>query len=114
MRALAAAILLATSITAQAELHEKTIKIVCGSAEDFSLTVKKYKETAVLYAASKQDLQQITYGIYTNFVTGSSSWVAHVGETDEYCMIGTGDQIYIPDSSPLKDALPVGTRIIYK
>lgn len=113
MKALLAATLLATCVTAQAELHERTMKVMCGTAEDFNVTVQKYEETAVVYAASAADSSQITYGLYANFKSGTTSWVAHVGQTDEYCMIGIGDQIYTPNSSPLKDT-PIGTRTIYK
>lgn len=113
MRTIAAAILLATCVTAQAELHEKNIKVMCGSAEELNLTVEKYAESAILYAAAKADPQQITYGVYVNFKSGTSSWIAHLGPTDEYCMIGMGDQIHIPKSSPLIDA-PIGTKTNYK
>ncbi len=86
---------------------------MCGTAEEFNITVGRYEETALIYANTKEDPQQINYGVFVNFKTGTSSWIAHIAPSDEYCMIGMGDRLYIPKLSPLKD-LPIGTKTNFK
>lgn len=113
MKAIIAACLLSVCTISQAELHEKTVKVMCGTAEEFNITIGKFEEAAVLYANMKDDPQQISYGVFVNFKTGTSSWVAHLMQSDEYCMVGIGDRFYIPKSSPLKDT-PIGTKTKFK
>ena len=111
MNKLLAAILLATSISASAELHERTVKVTCGSANDFIMTLEKYQERPVLFSMTKG--QPVSYSLWANLEKGTTSWLTHLIGTDEYCMMGVGDEIQIPENSILKDS-PIGTRVKYK
>jgi hypothetical protein len=111
MKTLMAAILLATSLAAQAEITEKTVRMICGSKEDFLGTTTKYKEVPILGAVNP-DVQAI-YSLWANLATGTTSWAVQYPKTGEWCMIGVGMDIIIPDGSPLTDA-PIGTRTSYQ
>jgi len=113
MKNLLAAILLATlTSAATAEPRSRQIRFMCGSFEDVEATMKKYGETMVLATQAPNELTVNL--LYVNFETRTSSWFIHDLQTDEYCMMGVGKEIYIPDDSPLKDNTITGTRIIYK
>ena len=108
MKTFMAAILLATSFAAHAELHERTVKVVCGSQEEFLMTAKKYEEVPYI-AGVNQDQRTIT-SLWGNMQTGTTSWIMHLSDTDEWCMIGVGSKIIIPESSPFQN-VPVGKSI---
>jgi hypothetical protein len=113
MKNLLAAILLATIATAAiAEPKSRQIRFMCGSFEDVEVTIEKYGEKLVM--ATQSPNEKTVNLVYANFETQTTSWFIHDLQTDEYCMLGVGDKIYIPDQSPLKQSSGIGTRIIYK
>lgn len=113
MKNLLAAILLATlAITAGAEPVTRQMRLVCGSLEDVQATMEKYGETLVM-ATQAPDKQSVNM-VYVNFQTQTSSWFRYDLRADEYCMTGVGESIYIPDDSPLKQEIGLGTKVIYK
>jgi hypothetical protein len=113
MKTLLAAILLATTaVAATAEPRSKQVKFVCASFEDLEATIERYGEKMVI---ATQAPNELTVNIlYVNLETQTSSWILHDLRTDEYCMVGVGKAIHIPDDSPLKQDSVKGTRIIYK
>lgn len=113
MKTLLAAILLATTaLAATAEPRSRKIQAMCGSFEDVQLTMEKYGEKMVM--ATQAPNEKTVNLVYANFETQTTSWFIHDLETDEYCMVGVGDKIYIPDTSPLNKGTGIGTKIIYK
>lgn len=113
MKTIIAAILLATTaLAATAEPRSRQLQVMCGSFEDVQLTMEKYGEKLVM--ATQAPNEQTVNLVYANFETETTSWFVHDLNTDEYCMMGIGKRIYIPDSSPLKQGIGVGTRIQYK
>ena len=108
-----AAILLATlASAADAEPSPRKIQLMCGSYEDVEITMEKYGEKLVM--ATQAPNEQTVNLVYANFETETTSWFIHDLNTDEYCMVGVGKRIHIPDTSPLKQNIGIGTRIIYK
>lgn len=113
MNKLLAAILLATVASAvTAEPRSRQIRVMCGSLEDVEATMNKYGEKMVL--ATQAPNEQTVNLLYVNFETQTSSWFIHDLQTDEYCMIGVGKAVYIPDESPLQKGTGIGTRTSYK
>ncbi len=113
MKTLLAAILLATTaLAANADPRSRQVKFMCGSLEDLQVTMERYGEKMVL--ATQAPNEQTVNLLYVNFETQTSSWFIHDLQTDEYCMVGVGKAIYIPDDSPIKQGTGIGTRIIYK
>lgn len=108
MNKLLAAILLVTSFATYAEPRSRQVKFMCGSHEELKMTVEQYKEDLVLVSLSPDE--SIENYLYVNFQTSTTSWIIHDRKTDDFCMMGVGDKLYIPDDSPLKDA-PIGERI---
>ena len=112
MKTLLAAILLATvTLAANAEPRSRQVKAMCGSFEDVEATMEKYGEKLVIATQAPNELTVNL--LYVNFETHTSSWFIHDLQTDEYCMIGEGKEIYTPKESPLNN-LSIGTRVIYK
>ncbi len=108
-----AAILLATlALAATAEPRPRQIRMMCGSQEDMEVTMEKYGEKLVL--ATQAPNEQTVNMLYANFETQTTSWFIHDLNTDEYCMMGVGKAIYIPDDSALNKGTAIGVRIIYK
>lgn len=108
-----AAILLATlASAANAEPRERKIQLMCGSYEDVEATMEKYGEKLVM--ATQSPNEQTVNLLYANFETETTSWFIHDLNTDEYCMVGVGKRIYIPDESALKKGIGIGVRIDYK
>ena len=113
MKTIIAAILLATTaFAATAEPRSRQLQVMCGSFEDVQLTMEKYGEKLVM--ATQAPNEQTVNLVYANFETETTSWFVHDLNSDEYCMVGVGKRIYIPDTSPLKQGIGVGTRIQYK
>lgn len=113
MKNLLAAILLATiALAATAEPRSRKIQAMCGSYEDVEATMEKYGEKLVM--ATQAPNEQTVNLVYANFETQTTSWFIHDLQTDDYCMMGIGKAIHIPDDSPLKLGTGTGTRIIYK
>ncbi len=106
-----AAILLATMTVVNAEPRSRQIKFMCGSFEDVEVTMEKYGEKLVLATQSPNELTVNL--LYVNFETHTSSWFIHDLQTDEYCMMGVGKDIYTPKESPLNN-LSIGTKVNYK
>jgi hypothetical protein len=100
-----------TSIAA-AEPRSRKIQSMCGSFEDVQLTMEKYGEKLVI--ATQSPNEKTVNLLYANFETQTTSWFIHDLQTDEYCMLGVGDKIYIPDTSPLNTGTGIGKKIIYK
>jgi hypothetical protein len=113
MKNLLAAILLATIATAAiAEPRSRKIQVMCGSFEEVEITTEKYGEKLIL--ATQSPGEQTVNLVYVNFDTQTTSWFIHDLQTDDYCMMGVGDKIFIPDNSPLDKKITFGTKIIYK
>lgn len=113
MKNLLAAILLATTaLAAAAEPRTRQIQAMCGSFEDVEATMEKYGETLIM--ATQAPNEQTVNLVYANFETETTSWFIHDLRTDEYCMMGVGKKIYIPDESPLKKNIGLGIRTLYK
>ena len=110
MKKLVAAILLANVITAQA-VTNRDMKVVCGSQEEMAATLEVYQEIPYILGVSKES--GVVISLWVNMKTGTTSWVSKLVATNEYCMIGVGTEIVIPEGSPLQE-VPVGTRVIYK
>jgi hypothetical protein len=111
MKIFMAATLLALALTAQAEPRSRQVKAMCGSFEDVEATMEKYGEKMVIATQAPNELTVNL--LYVNFETHTSSWFIHDLQTDEYCMIGVGKEIYTPKESPLNN-LSIGTRVTYK
>ena len=112
MNKILAAILLAIlSTSVNAEPRARQIRFMCGSLEDLQMTMEKYGEKMVV--ATQAPNQKTINLLYINFETQTSSWFVHDLETDEYCMMGVGDKIYIPQESPLNKSTGIGTKINY-
>jgi hypothetical protein len=111
MNKLLVTILLITATSVYAEATQRTVRVICASKEEVKATVEKYGEEPV-YVAINKEAGQVT-SLWTNFKTGTSSWVTQVLATGEWCMIAVGTEQFIPEDSPLKDT-PVGTRTKYK
>ena len=108
-----AAILLATlASAATAQPRSRQIQMMCGSFEDVEKTMNQYGEKMIM--ATQAPNEQTVNLVYANFETETTSWFVHDLNTDEYCMVGVGKRIYIPDNSPLKKGTGIGTRIQYK
>ena len=113
MKNLLAAILLATiASAANAEPRSRQIRFMCGSFEDVQMTMEKYGEKLVI--ATQAPNEETVNLLYANFETQTTSWFVHDLSTDEYCMMGVGKAIHIPDQSPLQKGTGIGTRINYK
>ena len=113
MNKLLAAILLATIVSAvNAEPRSRQIRFMCGSFEDVEMTMQKYGEKLVM--ATQAPNEETVNLLYANFETQTTSWFIHDLRTDEYCMMGVGKAIYIPEESPLKKGTGIGTKIDYK
>jgi len=107
-----AAILLATIATAAtAESRSRQIRMMCGSFEDAEITAQRYGEKLIM--ATQSPNEQTVNLVYVNFETQTTSWFVHDLQTDEYCMMGVGNKLYIPDDSPLKET-GIGVKTIYK
>jgi hypothetical protein len=113
MKTILAAILLATTaLAATAEPNSRRLQVMCGSFEDVELTMEKYGEKLIM--ATQAPNEQTVNLVYANFETETTSWFIHDLNTDEYCMVGVGKRIYIPDSSPLKQGTGLGVKTIFK
>ena len=110
MKKIAAAILLATTVTSQA-VTNKDMKVVCGTQDEMAATLEAYQEVPYILGVSKES--GVVLSLWVNMKTGTSSWVSKIVATNEYCMIGVGSEVVIPEDSPLQE-IPVGTRIIFK
>jgi hypothetical protein len=80
---------------------------MCGSYEELKMTVEKYGENLIMVSLSPD--QRVENYLYVNFQTSTSSWIIHDRNTDDFCMMGVGELLYIPDDSPLKNA-PIGEK----
>jgi hypothetical protein len=109
---LAAILLVTTALVATAEPRSRQIRFMCGTFEDVEITMEKYGEKLVM--ATQSPNEQTVNLVYANFETQTTSWFIHDLQTDEYCMLGVGKAIYIPNDSPIKQGTGIGTRIIYK
>jgi hypothetical protein len=113
MKTLIAAILLATTaLAAIAEPRTRQVRFVCASFEELEITMEKYGEKMVI--ATQSPNERTVNILYANFETQTTSWILHELETDEYCMVGIGKAIHIPEGSPIKEETELGTKIIYK
>lgn len=112
MKTLLAAILLATTaLAANAEPRSRQIRFMCGSLEDVQMTMERYGEHLVIGSIAPN--KKTANLLFVNFETKTTSWFIHDIQTDEYCMMGVGDDLIIPDDSPLNEA-PIGTKTIFR
>ena len=108
-----AAILLATlASAATAQPRPRQVRLMCGSFEDVEKTMDQYGEKLVM--ATQAPNEQTVNLVYANFETETTSWFVHDLNTDEYCMMGVGKRIYIPDDSVLKKGIGIGLRTANK
>jgi hypothetical protein len=108
-----AAILLATlALAATAQPRSRQIQLMCGSFEDVEKTMNQYGEKMIM--ATQAPNEQTVNLVYANFETETTSWFVHDLQTDEYCIVGVGKRIYIPDDSVLKKGTGVGLRTANK
>ena len=113
MDKLLAAILLATlAASVAAQPRPRQIQMMCGSFEDAEATTEKYGETLIM--ATQAPNEQTVNLVYANFETETSSWFIHDLNSDEYCMMGVGKRIHIPDESVLKKGIGVGLKTANK
>lgn len=108
---LTAIILTIMASAATADPRPRQIRMMCGSFEDAEITTQRYGEKLIM--ATQSPNEQTVNLVYANFETQTTSWFIHDLQTDEYCMMGVGKAIYIPDDSPLNKAA-IGIRIQYK
>lgn len=99
MRHFIALFLLSICFVAHAEPRARQIQFMCGTEEQALVTIQQYGEK--LITATLAPNKRTVNLLYINFATQTSSWFIHDLQTDEYCMMGVGDQIYIPKESPL-------------
>jgi deoxyribodipyrimidine photolyase len=105
-----AAILLATlATTSIAEPRSRQVRFMCGSLQDVQVTMEKYGEKLVI--ATQAPNETTVNLLYVNFETQTSSWFLHDVDTDEYCMMGVGKAVLIPDGSPLQKGTGIGTKV---
>ena len=108
-----AAILLATfALAATAQPRSRQVQLMCGSFEDVEKTMEQYGEKMIM--ATQAPNEQTVNLVYANFETETTSWFVHDLNTDEYCMVGVGKRIYIPDDSVLKKGIGIGLKSAYK
>lgn len=111
MNKLFASILLITLASiATAEPRARKIQMMCGSFEDVEATMEKYSEKLIM--ATQSPNEQTVNLVYANFETETTSWFIHDLNTNEYCMVGVGKRIHIPDDSVLKTG--IGLKTAYK
>ena len=108
MNKLLASILLIASVIAHAEPELRSLSTVCGSQDDMLNTLKNYKEIPIMASINKEAGMMLW--LFANMETGTSSWVAQVLKTNEWCMMGIGTDVILPPNSPLS----TGTKIIFK
>lgn len=111
-RFLAAILLAITATAATAEPRQRQVQLMCGSFEDVEKTIEKYGEKLIM--ATQAPNEQTVNLVYANFETETTSWFVHDLRTDEYCMMGVGKRIYIPDDSVLKKGIGIGLKTAYK
>ena len=85
---------LVISSIANAEPHPRQIRYMCASFEELEMTLDKYGEKLVI--ATRAPNGQSVNMLFVNFKTQTSSWIVRNLQTDEYCMIGAGDNLLIP------------------
>ena len=108
MNKLLASFLLLTSMLAHAEPEMRSLTTVCGSREEMLNTLKNYHEEPIMASMNKEAGMMLW--LFANMETGTSSWVAQVIKTNEWCMMGIGTEVILPPNSPLS----TGTKIIFK
>jgi len=93
------AILMFLTITAHAEIHEKTVTVKCGNEKEFRSLVKEFKETPVVMATNEVD--NVVLIVWANKETRTSTWIAHLPTTGEYCTFGAGSTLSLPKTSQM-------------
>ena len=112
MKTILVAFLLATVTTLSvAEPRSRQLQVMCGSFEDVEVTMEKYGEKLIM--ATQSPNEKTVNLVYVNFETETTSWFVHDLNTDEYCMVGVGKRIYIPDDSVLKKDIGIGLKTAY-
>jgi hypothetical protein len=91
------ALLMFLSIAAHAEIHEKTVTVKCGDEKEFRSLVQAFKETPVVMAKNEED--NVVLIVWANRETKTSTWIAHLPATGEYCTFGAGSTLSIPKTS---------------
>ena len=93
------AILMFLSIAAHAEIHEKTVTVKCGDEKEFRSLVQTFKETPVIMATNEVD--NVVLIVWANKETKTSTWIAHLPLTGEYCTFGAGSTLSIPKAAQI-------------
>jgi hypothetical protein len=93
------AILMFLSIVAHAEIREKTITVKCGDKKEFRSMIRAFKETPVVMATNEPD--NVILIVWANKETQTSTWIAHLPSTGEYCTFGSGLTLRLPKTSQM-------------
>jgi len=88
------AILMFLTLTAHAEVHEKTVTVRCANEKEFKMMIDAYKESPVIMATNQED--GVILLVWANKETETSTWMAHVPATGEYCTFGAGTTLSLP------------------
>ena len=95
MKNLLLLLLLAFSITANAAVTTREMKVMCGTDAELQLTLKNYKEMPVIFSYNTN--ANYIYSLFVNFETETSTWVVKLSEENTYCVLGVGDKIDVPN-----------------
>lgn len=87
--------LLAFSITVNAAVTTREMKVMCGTDAELQLTLKNYKEMPVIFSYNTN--ANYIYSLFVNFETETSTWVVKLSEENTYCVLGVGDKIDVPN-----------------
>lgn len=82
------------TLTAHAEVHEKQVTVKCAGEKDFKLMIEAYKETPIVMATNQED--GVILLVWANKKTETSTWIAHLPATGEYCTFGAGLTLSFP------------------
>ena len=91
------AILMFLSISAHAEIREKTVTVKCGDEKEFRSMIQAFKETPLVMASNEVD--NVILIVWANKETKTSTWIAHLPLTGEYCTFGAGSTLSLPKIS---------------
>ena len=93
------AILMFLSISAHAEIHEKTVTVKCGDEKAFKSLMQTFKEKPLVMATNEPD--NVILIVWANKETQTSTWIAHLPSTGEYCTFGSGLTLRLPKTSQM-------------
>lgn len=83
--------LLLTSSFAHATVQQRTLQLLCGTQADLSQTLQKYNEQPVIVATNSS----MSYSVWANVETQTSTWILKTPEPDLYCVMGVGQTLQV-------------------